>query len=1049
MENKLLRLNKKKLLPFKTSSKVKNAIKEWYKKYQLGELEDEVRNYLNFENIILKNLLDYKQNDFEFEYPLDGRSVEFMILKDNKPYIAIELKGTKTKDLTRKYGEKYSAVEQASNYASKKSSIEWYIVSNYYEFRLYNKKSQNKYISFNLDDLKPNGFDFDEERIQQFLNCFSRVSILEKNYLNKLYDSKGLFPEDFNLENEFYKLYNETRLMIIKELEENNQLKRENSIEYAQLILNRYIFTCFSEDKGLLPDNLTTDEILTPIRRKVLSISTIWSRLNELFYFINNGNPDNNITGYNGGLFKEDLGYLRIRDKIEDTNFYDDIKVKWSFPEQEHIIDHELRNYPNINQIYRNLLIISSFDFETDLTENILGHIFENSISDLEELKNEKESKRKKEGVYYTPEYITKYICENTIIPYLSNENSATLDSLIKEYSNNLEELETKLHDIKILDPACGSGAFLNKATDTLLNIHKAIFKLKHENSDNLDKEFDNIDNRRDILLNNIYGVDLNHESIEITKLGLFLKVCKKGIKLPDLDKNIKCGNSLIEDFKYTERPFQWEIEFSEIFKNGGFDILIGNPPYVRQEKIIEIKPYLKDNYEVYAGMADLYVYFFEKGLNLLKEEGYLGLICSNKYTRANYGKKLREKLLKYNITNYNDFTGGKVFADATVDPSVIIINKNQKQEKNILINNEFLMNQKHLDNGSWSFEAEEVLKLKEKVMKKGIRIKDIGEININRGILTGFNDAFIINEKTKNQLIKEDSENINIIKPLIRGRDIKKWGINYKNIYLIFTRRGININNYPSILKYLSKYKKELTPKKDSKEKIGRKPGKYKWYEIQDVVAYHNEFEKDKIIYPELSEELFTILDNNKFYVDKTGFILTVENRIDLKYISLLLSSKLLNFLFKKIGATLGKRGYNLSKIFIEQLPIIITSKDEQKPFIDLATEIIDKNKVLHDEIESFHKYLVSDFNVSKINKKLTEYYSLSFDDLYKEVKKQYKQITRQEKDKLEKEYILSMEIIEPLQKEIKSIDKEIDKLVYELYNLNDEEIKIIEKSV
>lgn len=1045
MDNRLLRLRNKRIKDIKVTSKIKSVINEWYKKYQIGELKDERRNYLNFENNILKKLLGYKDKDFQFEYPLDGRSVEFMIMKDDKPYIAIELKGTQTKDLTRKQtGERYSAVEQASNYANKKSSIKWYIVSNYYEFRLYNSESQNKYISFTLDDLKPNGYDFDEKRISQFLKVFSREAVLEKDYLNKFYYSEGLFPEDFNLENEFYKLYNQTRLMIIKELSTNNPINKEEAIEYAQLILNRYIFVCFCEDKNLLPDSISSEEILTPIRRKVLAIATIWSRLNELFYFINNGNPDNDITGYNGGLFKEDLSHLRIRDKIEDNTFYKDINVKWNFPEQEHIIDHEIRNYPDINQIYRNLLIISSFDFQTDLTENILGHIFENSISDLEELKNEKESKRKKEGVYYTPEYITKYICENTIIPYLSNENNNTIESLIKEYKNNFKELEDKLHNIKILDPACGSGAFLNKATDTLLSIHKAIFESKNNQENNLDKEFDNIDNRRDILINNIHGVDLNHESIEITKLGLFLKVCKKGIKLPDLDRNIKCGNSLIDNPQYTEKPFNWEKEFKEIFKNGGFDIVIGNPPYVRQEKIKEIKPYLKDNYTTSTGVADLYVYFFEKGLKILKDNGYLGFICSNKYTRANYGKKLRELILKYNITNYNDYTGKKIFADATVDPSIIIINKKQNHKDKILINSDFLMEQKYLDIGSWSFESPEVLKLKEKILSKGTQIKDIKGININRGITTGFNEAFIIDEKTKRELISKDSRNSEIIKPVLQGRDIKKWNINYKNLHILYIPWNFEIEKYHSIIEYLKQFKETLSKRPEVKSE------RYSWYCLSRYASdYLDDFEKPKIIYPELANRSLFNVDLNKYFSIDTTYILTSYNGKNLYYLVALLNSKLMNWQFKKISSKLGKKGIRFKKTYIEQLPLIKAKKEEQEPLIVLATNIMNKNKELINEIDSFHKYLISDFNIAKINKKLKEYYTLSFDDFYKEVKKQYKQITRKEKDKLEKEYILSIEIIEPLQKEIKSIDKEIDKLVYELYELTEEEIDIIEKSL
>nr|WP_054858991.1 DNA methyltransferase [Methanobacterium formicicum] len=161
------------------------------------------------------------------------------------------------------------------------------------------------------------------------------------------------------------------------------------------------------------------------------------------------------------------------------------------------------------------------------------------------------------------------------------------------------------------MDPACGSGAFLNKASDILLEIHQAIHKEQYKEDKTLMPYFDNIKERRKILLNNIYGVDLNEESVEITKLSLFLKVCRKGLKLPNLDNNIKCGNSLIDDPKYTDKPFRWEKEYTEICSSGGFDIVIGNPPYVRQEKIKEIKPYLKKNYKVYTGVADLFVYFF------------------------------------------------------------------------------------------------------------------------------------------------------------------------------------------------------------------------------------------------------------------------------------------------------------------------------------------------------------------------------------------------------------------------------------------------------
>ena len=378
---------------------------------------------------------------------------------------------------------------------------------------------------------------------------------------------------------------------------------------------------------------------------------------------------------------------------------------------------------------------------------------------------------------------------------------------------------------------------------------------------------FDNIGKRREILLDNIYGVDLNEESIEITKLALFLKVSRKKLKLPNLNNNIKCGNSVVNDSECTEKPFKWEDEFREIFENGGFDIVIGNPPYVRQEKITEIKPYLKENYITYTGVADLYVYFFEKGLNILKEDGMFSFICSNKFTRANYGKNLRKFILNHSIIKYLDFSGEKVFEDATVDPCVIIIKKEPSEHENtILINDTFEILQTRLDEGGWGFENPKVLDLKEKIISKGKKIKDMPTLNFYRGVLTGYNNAFIIDKDVKTDLISKDPKNSEIIKPIIVGKDIKRWKIDYKDKYLIFTRRGIQIKNYPVIEEYLSQYKEQLIPKPENWEGTkwkGRKSGSYQWYEIQDTIDYYKEFEKkEKLVYPEIASHLYTVID-------------------------------------------------------------------------------------------------------------------------------------------------------------------------------------------
>ena len=1039
MKNNLLKISKttqKHKKQIKITIREKEAINTWYKKYKTNDLTDEVSNYPNFQKYILEKLLGYKhETDFKFEYSLSGKHVEFMILKNGEPYIPIELKGTNTNLDKSSHG--LSAVEQASNYASKKSSIEWYIVSNYHEFRLYNKKSQDKYIQFTIEDLQ-----HDHEKLKEFILVFSKKSTLETNILNQLYDDTGLFPEEINLENEFYKLYNQTRQMLIKELQKNNQLDKDKAIEYAQLILNRYMFICFCEDKDLLPENTSTDEILTPIRRKVLAINTIWNRLNELFYFINNGNPDNDITGYNGGLFKEDLSHLKIRDKIQDISFYDDIKVKWSFPEQEHIIDHELKHYHNINPIYRNLLIISSFDFNTDLTENILGHIFENSIADLEELKNEKESKRKKEGVYYTPEYITKYICENTIIPYLSNQDNNTIESLIKEYKNNIQELEEKLHNIKILDPACGSGAFLNKATDTLLNIHKAIFNLKHKDSDNLDKEFDNIDNRRDILLNNIYGVDLNHESIEITKLGLFLKVCKKGIKLPDLDKNIKCGNSLIDNPEYTDKPFKWEEEFPEIFKNGGFDIVIGNPPYVKadlqNEEYQRQRNFLKNSndYETLYEKWDLFIAFIEKGLKIFKKEGYLSFIISNSYNTSKSAIKSKNFILdNYHLKQLDFFKNMSVFRGVGVESVILTVNnaKNNTPTKRILHDNEF--NNKTIletpDDKDLIFRGENFINFNKNFENTEL----LGNIcYISYGLRPNSDDKKYKGEFKKDDVIS-DTKNENFKKPYIEAKNIERYKIN-KIRFLEYDTDRVPL-----------KIARPTFPELYNVEKLirGRTIGCV--YDENKLVC------NDSCIVIVRFQSLKGINNKSiqgsikKWNKNQRNELENISDLFALKYILAILNSKFAYFYLNSI------RRHRIEYYFypddLKRLPIKKIKIRDQKLLIELATKIISLNKKLTNEINSFHKYLLSDFSVAKINNKLTKYYELNFEDLYKEVKKQNKQITRKEKDKLEKEYTLSIEIIVPLQKEIAKIDEKIDKLVYELYDLTPEEINIIEKSL
>jgi hypothetical protein len=1039
------RYTKKYKKELKLTHKRKEALLKWIKMLENGELKVERANYGNFSRKILEDILGYDydtniEEDAKTEYGI-GFS-EFVLKKDEKKLMVIEIKGSDTNldkpQSSRK--DRKTPVKQAFDYAQDTGDVDWIMVTNYDEFRLYNyHEKPHKYISFKIGDLK------DPENFKQFMLAFSKFSVIDANLIGKLLDKTISVERD--LEDGFYNLYNETRLMLIAELEQlHPDFSRDESIHYAQLILNRYIFICFAEDLGLLPEQISYKTLMNPVEIGRFGRAELWHQLNELFKDVNLGNEFNKVYGYNGGLFSEDLEFLGIRDIVEDKSIFKDFYKKWSFEEYLRSVEDKLGSYKNkINPIYKNLMIISSFNFSSEVDVNILGHIFENSIGEIEELKEDLKGRRKKEGIYYTPEYITDYICRNTIIPYLSKSRKVdNVNDLLNEYSDDkIDLLDEKVKHIKIVDPACGSGAFLNKAADVLLEIHEAIYHRKYEDEKTLKKYFDSVEERRKILLDNIYGVDINEESVEITKLSLFLKVCRKGLKLPNLDNNIKCGNSLIDNPKYTDKPFNWEEQFKTIFDTGGFDVVIGNPPYVRQEKIKEIKPYLKENYEVYTGVADLYVYFFEKGLKILKNKGQLGYISSNKFIKANYGKKLRKFILENTIfERYVDHTWDKIFEGATTYPSVFIL-KNEKSSKRDLISvdNNFEIKQSNLNLDGWSFHSPEISNLKNKIENSGIRIKDFDGIDIYYGVKTGFNKAFIIDEKTKNQLINEDTKNKDIIKPLIRGRDIKKWQINFNDTYLLFINWGFNIDNYLSIKKYLLEFKDKLGNRSVVKN------GRIKWFVLSSYGAtYYTKFESPKLIYPVIAPRLLAVYDDENFYINDKCFMISTEN-VDLKYLGALLSSSTLHFVFKLLSSSLQGDYYELRKIYIEQLPIYSATVEQQKPFIEKADQMLQLNKELMDEINGFKEWLKTTFGVEKFSKKLDKYYELDFIDFLEELKKKKVDTTpRKNQERLRKEFEDSLKVIKPLQVEIYETDEKIDKMVYELYGLSSEEIKIIE---
>ena len=611
------------------------------------------------------------------------------------------------------------------------------------------------------------------------------------------------------------------------------------------------------------------------------------------------------------------------------------------------------------------------YDF-ADIDADVLGNAYEQYLGTMLAERG-KDSKRKKQGIYYTPTYIVDYIVKNT------------LGELIK--GKTPEEIQK----IKILDPACGSGSFLIRAYEQIeKEAEKHIGDLPEEKQ---------INEKLKLLGSCIHGVDLDEQAVRLTRLNLMLKTAEARHLLPMLDENIKCGNSLIDDPEVAgDKAFKWEREFPGIMEDGGFDVVIGNPPYVRQEKLTPIKGYLESHYAVYDGSADLFTYFFERELKLLKEGGYFGMIVSNKWLRAGYGRKLREFLGSYWIEQFIDFGDLPVFKDAIAYPCIIIIRNRKKQNPAIkackvrtlsfvslpeyIRKNGFEVDQKTLDSAGWDFRDRTSAKLLEKIGEGAIPIEKYVGGKIYYGIKTGLNKAFIIDEEKRDELIKKDPKSAEIIKPLLVGKDIGRYLIPTKTDYMIVSRDGMDIpNECPAVFNHLKTYEAALKKRYDKGAK---------WYQLRKC-AYYPEFEKPKIVWGNLATHASFYFDEDNYYVNAPACILPTNS----KYVLGVLNSTLMSYFLKSICAERQGGFIEQKPVYVSQIPIKEASGAQQNAIAELAEKMLELNRQL-----------------------------AQFGDKRTEAR-------------------------ERLERQIAETDAKIDELVYELYGLTDEERKVIEESL
>lgn len=959
----------------------------------------------------------------EYKNVKDSKKADGAIIINDKVTAIIELKGTNTTDLSK-------IEDQAFGYKNNQENCKYVITSNFEKLRFYVDNAIEN-VEFNLFELSQDQFN-----LMYLILAFENI----KNDIPKKLKDESLNQEDI-ITKKLYKDYSVFKRELFQNL---TQLNPEYDplilFQKSQKLLDRLLFLFFGEDRGLLPPNYIRKIIGDWNKLKDLdAYFPLYDRYKQNFEYLNSGkNPE--VFAYNGGLFKEDevLDHIKIDDKI----------------------------------LYEHTFKLSQYDFASEVDVNILGHIFENSLNEIDEIKAELEgqeidktkSKRKKDGVFYTPKYITKYIVENTV-GKLCEEKKTEFEIVEEEYSTDkkrqqktLKNLLDKLDNyrawllqITIVDPACGSGAFLNEALNFLINEHQYI--------DELEAKLRNVPiifsyHSESILEHNLFGVDLNEESVEIAKLSLWLRTAERNRKLNSLNNNIKCGNSLIDDPEVAgEKAFNWKQEFPRVFAKGGFDVVIGNPPYVRQELFKDIKPFLENNFECFNSVADLYTYFIEKGIKLLKQNGTFSFILPNKFLKATYGQEIRNYIKNNsNLLLVYDFDDFPVFADATTYPLIFIIKKNTIKNEDIIYSkinkkiqenpleelkiNEKLCSTKSLYDGiEWNFNDKKTERIIEKIREQSITLKTFVSNQVYLGIKTGKNEAFIIDEITKNEIISKNPAEKKIIKPIATGKEIYKYQYLNNSKYLIFTQFDLEIeNDYPETFKWLSNFKDDLIKRGDK--------GK-NWWNLRSC-DYYEKLQKPKIIWRSISNSCgFYLDDNGELLISNNNYFISSDN-----YNLLAILNSKITFLILSTTCTSLQGGfYDFRRDKVLQIPI----PNRLNEHIELGT-LSKSQQINHNDLNilkmKFLKTCERKFENLNLTKKLQDWYNLSYADFIKELGNQKIKLTLSEEaewaDYFDQEKSKALEI----QSKIASTDKEIDQMVYELYGLSEEEIGIVEKS-
>ncbi|MCS4434198.1 BREX-1 system adenine-specific DNA-methyltransferase PglX [Aquiflexum gelatinilyticum] len=971
-----------------------------------------------FLRALFVNILGYTINpdpDYNLTTELknikDSKKTDGAILKDGKAIAVIELKGTDTKDLEK-------IRDQAFNYKNNHPECIYVITSNFEKLRFYIHNAVD-YVEFSILQMQ-------QEEFRLLWLLLQKDNLLAG--IPQQIKTESLLVEE-QVTKKLYADYSAFKQELWQDIVANNPGLDELLLyKKSQRLLDRFLFIFFAEDKGLLPPN-SISEIVKQWDKltEMDEYRPLYDRFKKYFGYMNTGRvlPGKaEIHAYNGGLFAPDelLDSLTISDAL----------------------------------LKKHVSKLTEYDFESEVDTNILGHIFEHSLNDIENVRaslegtqvDKSKTKRKKDGVFYTPKYITKYIVDNTV-GKLCTEKKAELGIVDEEFAkgkagrkkDTLQKLVAQLKayrewllQLAICDPACGSGAFLNQVLEFLMAEHRYLDELESmlfESS----IVFPNVENH--ILENNIFGVDINEESVEIARLSLWLRTAQKGRKLSTLSSNIKVGNSLIDDPEVAgDLAFDWQAQFPKVFAKGGFDVVVGNPPYVDLKGLDnDIVNYIFKKFITSNNRVNLYSTFIEKSIDLIDQSGRLSFIIpSSILTQSSY-KDLRALLLKEtsieNIVRLPNESFGGSAGEVKVDTIIItFLNKRIQGKKTEVI-----------------------------VYKGFDRISEISKLN-----------ADIHFELNQNQW-SEDSESIIKINTNSKSEEIVKkiekgsihlidcadfcLGLTPYDKYKGHTPETINNRIFHSTFQKDGTFKKLLAGN-DIRRYIVEWGGE-EWISYGDWLGAPREsrfFTNKRILVKQIidwsDKRIWAALTEEEFYNTQNAFNLLPKPEFTGEYLIALINSNLMSFYHKK--KFLEEFKDRFQKILIKDaklFPIKVLDLESQNIYTDMVNAIVSISKELKELNSKLVSLLVNKYELNKPSTKLQNWPELDFKGFLGELAKAKVKLSLSEEAEWMAYFHEQKAKAQSLQSDINRLDREIDALVYELYGLTEEEIRVVEGNV